>query len=108
MEVIVIDSVAWEQLKNDLSAMVHSAVKDAAKAAADLAHPINDWVSAHQAQALLGISSNHKLTKLRDSGEIAFTQHGRIYRYSKKSIHAFHERNMVNAFPIRARRASRL
>lgn len=67
----------------------------------------DDWLSPESAKKLLGIKSKSKLQQLRDNGEILFSQHGRIIKYSKKSILNFLNRNVVNIHltPIKKIRA---
>ncbi len=96
MEVIIFEKESWNKMMAELSVLVKSAAKDAAMEAIQVVDPVNDWVTAEQAQVLLGLKSKHKLVKLRDVGDISFTQHGRIYKYSKKSIHAFLLRHKVD------------
>jgi len=41
----------------------------------------------------LGFKGKSKMQQLRDSGELDFSQHGRIIKYSRKSVMDFLERN---------------
>ncbi len=107
MEVIIIEKESWNRLMADLSLMVKSAAKDAAMEAIEVIDPANDWITLEQAQKILGVKSRQKVVHLRDVGEIAFTQHGKIYRYSKKSIQEFLLRNKVSEEPARLNRRIR-
>jgi hypothetical protein len=55
-----------------------------------------EWLSTEDAKKLLGIKSKSKLQQLRDHGDILFSQHGRILKYSRKSILDFLKRNIIN------------
>lgn len=80
-------------------------IKESVKEALDeyfKEHPINtiaqqadeEWLSTEVAKKLLGIKSKSKLQKLRDAGEIVFSKHGRIIKYSRTSIEQFLRRNV--------------
>ena len=94
MEVIVIDSDAFEKLHRDLTQMVKRAIREAQEEALAKADPANDWLSTEEAKKLLGVRSKTKMQELRDTGAIQFTKHGRIIRYSKRSILAYLEGNI--------------
>lgn len=94
MEVIVIETDAFERLHRDLMQQVRQAVREAKEEALANADPANDWLSIAEAKELLGVRSKTKMQELRDSGEIQFTKHGRIIRYSKRSILAYLEGNI--------------
>lgn len=54
----------------------------------------NEWLETKQAKQLIGVKSKSKMQKLRDSGAIKFSQHGRIIMYEKKSLLDFLEKNV--------------
>lgn len=56
----------------------------------------DEWLSTTEAKKLLGVKSKSKMQKLRDNGEITFSQHGRIIKYSRKSIMGLLDRHVVN------------
>lgn len=51
-----------------------------------------EWVDKPEAKKLLGIKSDTTLYELRDSNEIRYTRHGRIFLYDRDSIAEFLEK----------------
>lgn len=94
MEIIVFEKEAYQQMHKDLIGMVKQAIREAKEEALANADPANDWLSTEDAKKLLGIRSKTKLQELRDIEAIRFTKHGRIIRYSKKSILEYLDRNV--------------
>ncbi|MGB3468145.1 MAG: helix-turn-helix domain-containing protein [Cyclobacteriaceae bacterium] len=94
MEVIVFEKESYYQMQKELVQLFKQAIKEAREEAQATLDPANDWLSTSQAKELLGIRSKTKLQELRDVGSITFTKHGRIIRYSKKSILDYLERNI--------------
>lgn len=86
MDVIVIDSEAYKMLLFEITKTVRDTVKE-------VAHPRSDWIGEKEAMVLLGVKSKTTLQNLRDSQEFKFSKHGRIIRYSRKSILEFLEHN---------------
>ena len=86
MDVIVINSDAYKMLVAEIRKTVRETVKE-------VAHPKSDWIGEKEAMDLLGVKSKTTLQNLRDSQEFKFSKHGRIIRYSNKSILEFLERN---------------
>nr|WP_262896721.1 helix-turn-helix domain-containing protein [Fulvivirga marina] len=70
------------------------ATRDAISETLSATDPVNDWVDPAEAMKLLNVKKN-KLIELRDLKEITSSLHGRKYKYSKRSIHAFLERNII-------------
>jgi hypothetical protein len=85
MDVIVIESLAYQQLLKELKDIVRETVSE-------VAHPKSDWIGEKEALNLLGVKSKTTLQNLRDSQEFKFSMHGRIIRYSNTSILEFLER----------------
>ncbi len=56
------------------------------------------WISAREAMRLLRISSKTTLQKLRDTGEIRFSQDQKRILYDRDSICAYLERKAKNTF----------
>jgi hypothetical protein len=54
------------------------------------------WLSGEEAKKLLGIKSKSKMQQMRNHGKIIFSQHGRIIKYSRKSLLEFLSRNVIN------------
>ena len=94
MEVIIFEKDTYYQMHRELIGMVKQAIKEAREEALANADPANDWLSTEEAKKLLGIKSKTKLQELRDIEAIRFTKHGRIIRYSKKSILEYLDRNV--------------
>lgn len=94
MDVIVFEKETYYQMHRELIGMVKQAIREAKEEALANADPANDWLSTEDAKKLLGIRSKTKLQELRDIEAIRFTKHGRIIRYSKKSILEYLDRNV--------------
>ena len=94
MEVIVFEKEAYYQMHRELMGMFRQALKEAKVAALLEADPASDWLSTEEAKKLLGVRSKTKMQELRDIEAIRFTKHGRIIRYSKKSILEYLDRNI--------------
>ena len=86
MDVIIIESEAYKMLLAEMKKTVRETVHE-------VAHPKSDWIGEKEAMLLLGIKSKTTLQNLRDAQEFKFSRHGRIIRYSHKSVLAFLERN---------------
>ena len=93
MEVIVIDSKAFEELKKEFKIIVKSALKEMLESLNGTG--VSDWIPEKEAQKLLHFRSKSSWQKMRDQGIIVFSQTGRKILYSRKSILAFLEKNKV-------------
>ena len=93
MEVIVLDSDAYQQLKLEIKGFVKQAILEvlAEKKSADN----SDWIPLGEAQKLLPFKSKTSWQKLRDTGTIMFTQFGRKIMYSQKSIIDYLNNNKI-------------
>lgn len=80
MNIIVFQDEAYQKLMLEFRKMLTEAITEFKQ---------DEWLSADEAKALLGIKSKSKLQQLRDAGEILFSQHGRIIKYSRQSINKF-------------------
>ncbi len=80
MKLIVFQDEAYQQLVLEFRKMLMDAIAEVKQ---------EEWLSPEDAKQLLGIKSKSKLQQLRDSGEILFSQHGRIIKYSRQSINRF-------------------
>ncbi len=98
MEVIVIETQAYYQLQQELLSRLAKEVKKAKAEALAAADPARDWLSIEEAKKLLGIKSKTRLQELRDTDAIRFTKHGRIIRYSKKSILDYLDRHVPPSY----------
>ncbi len=87
MDIIVIDSEAYRNMLSEMKKAVKEGFKESGK-------ETKEWLSTSEAKRLLGVRSKSKMQKLRDNGEIVFSQHGRIIRYSRKSILKFLNSNI--------------
>lgn len=95
MEVIVIESEAFEQLKLEIKQYVKQALKELLEEK-NLAEN-KEWITIEEAMKLLPYKSKTTWQKLRDSGTIEISQsHGsRTILYSKKSIQNYLNENRV-------------
>ncbi|PHQ85493.1 MAG: hypothetical protein COB65_02990 [Thalassobium sp.] len=85
MKIIVFEQEAYYKMLGEFKKLIK-----------DLAAPQpKEWLSPNEAKNLLGFRSKSKLQQLRDYGEIVFSQHGRVIRYSRSSIISFLEKNIV-------------
>ncbi|MBL0048967.1 MAG: helix-turn-helix domain-containing protein [Bacteroidetes bacterium] len=87
MELIVIDSEAFQQLKIDMKMMIKQAVTEAKFEL--LKKQEDDLVSWEEAKKILPYKSKSSWQEFRDSGKIKFEQIGRKIMYSKKSLIEF-------------------
>ncbi len=87
MELIVIDSEAFQQLKIDMKLMIKQAVTEAKFEL--LKKQEDDLVSWEEAKKILPYKSKSSWQEFRDSGKIKFEQIGRKIMYSKKSLIEF-------------------
>ena len=93
MEVIVLDSAAFEQLKKEIQHLVKQGIKEVV---ADLKlAESEDFIPLKEAQKILPYKSKTTWQEFRDKGIIEFTQMGRKILYSKKSIIAYIIKNKV-------------
>lgn len=95
MEVIVLESEAYQHLQKEMMQLVRTTIREAKEEAMANMDPANDWLSAVEAKELLGIKSKTKLQELRDCDEIRFSKAGKVIRYSKRSILEYLDRHIV-------------
>ena len=95
MEVIVINTEAYEKLKQELMVIVKKAIAEVLsdKKAVDN----SDWISWDEAKKLLPYKSKTSWQQFRDKGLIEFTksEKGRTIMYSKKSIINYLNNNKI-------------
>ena len=95
MEVIVINTEAYEKLKQELVVIVKKAIAEVLsdKKAVDN----SDWISWDEAKKLLPYKSKTSWQQFRDKGLIEFTKSdkGRTIMYSKKSIINYLNNNKI-------------
>jgi hypothetical protein len=96
MQIIVIESEAFDALKKEIKAYVKAGVADALneKRAAET----SDWIPELEAKKLLPFRSKTSWQKIRDEGIIEFSQFGRKILYSKKSILNYLNENKAAKF----------
>ena len=85
MKIIVFEEEAYYKMLEELKKVVEEATTPKPK----------EWLNTYEARELLGFNSKSNLQQLRDYGEIVFSQHGRIIRYSRSSIISFLEKNII-------------
>lgn len=95
MEVIVLDSAAFEQLKIELFGFVKKAITQVL--AENKGSPDSDWITLAEAKKLLPYKSKTSWQDLRDTGAIRFTnpKKGRNIMYSRKSIIDYLNKNEI-------------
>jgi predicted DNA-binding transcriptional regulator AlpA len=87
MQVICLEEEAFYEL-------VEEVVRRVLKKNIDNKQHGEKWISDKQAMGLLGIKSKTTLQKLRDSGQIRFSQpEKRIIRYDRNSIEQYLEKH---------------
>jgi len=85
MEVIIFEKEAYYKMLRKFASMVQEVGEDNRRD--------SEWLNPEQAKELLGFKGKSKMQQLRDNGELDFSQHGRIIKYSRKSVMDFLERN---------------
>jgi hypothetical protein len=95
MNVIVLDSEAFEQLKQDFKGYVKQALKEFMQE--KTLTESSDWITIAEAMKLLPYKSKTTWQNLRDTGTIEFSQspNSRNILYSKKSIINYINKNKV-------------
>lgn len=95
MEVIVIHSEAYEQLKLDLMKCVKESTEAVIKE--KLSASQTDWITIEEAMKLLPYKSKTTWQRLRDTGTISISQrpNSRVILYSKKSIMDYLKKNAI-------------
>lgn len=87
MEVILIDSIAYEKLKQELFEFLSKKMKESATALSET-NAANDWVGVKETMKMLNVGRT-KLQQMKNDGEIHFTQYRKKLQFSRKSINAF-------------------
>lgn len=96
MEVILIESKAFEKLKELIEARVESGVQRAIENLNK--KESNKWLTYSEAKKILPYSSKTKWQELRDNGRIVFSQFGRKILYDRDSLMAYLKKNEVGLF----------
>ena len=96
MEVIVIESKAFEQLKLEIKQYVKEALKELLEE--KNLDDNKEWITIEEAMKLLPYKSKTTWQKLRDSGtiEISHAPGSRNILYSKKSIQNYLNKDRMN------------
>ena len=95
MNVIVLDSEAFEQLKQEIKAYVKQALNEFMREKQFAG--TSEWITIEEAMKLLPYKSRTTWQKLRDNGIIEISQSpgSRTILYSKKSIEKYLDNNRV-------------
>lgn len=95
MEVIVIESEAFEQLKLEIKLYVKQALKELLEEK-NLAEN-KEWITIEEAMKLLPYKSKTTWQRLRDTGTISISQspNSRVILYSKTSIMNYLKKNAI-------------
>lgn len=96
MDVIVIDSVAYKLLKEELFQQFKKTLAEVKNEFLLKSNPENDWITIEEAKKIMPYKSKVKWKELRTSGKIKFTRFGRKIKYSKQSLMNFLNRNVVS------------
>jgi hypothetical protein len=93
MNVIVLDTEAYIQLKLELKKYVKEALIEvlAEKNSAQN----SDWIQLSEAKKLIPFKSKTSWQRLRDKGTIQFTQFGHMIMYSRTSILKYLDKNKI-------------
>ena len=95
MNVIVLDTEAYKQLKTELFGFVKKAITEvlAERKAAEN----SDWIPIEEAMKILPYKSKTSWQKFRDTGIVKFTKalKGRTIMYSRKSIMEYLNKNRI-------------
>lgn len=94
MEIIVIQSEAFNLLLTTMEDRINTAVQKALKEKNN--EDRSDWITFQEACKLLPFKSKTSWQKLRDQGSIEFSQFGRKIMYSKKSLIAYLSKNKID------------
>jgi len=96
MEVIVLNTEAYEQLKIELFGFVKKAIAEVLAEKKGVEN--SDWITIEDAKKLLPYKSKTSWQKFRDTGIIKFTKpkKGRNIMYSRKSIIEYLNNNNIN------------
>ena len=95
MEVITIETEAYQALKREQIKMFKNALKEFCEENFAGNREEEDWLLPEQAKKIIPYTSKAKWKELRVSGKIKFTRFGRKIKYSKKSLLAFLHKNMI-------------
>ena len=89
MELIVIESAAYNKLLEEQAKIIRKAVADAILDMQQNTSADQDWLTIEQARKLLPYRSKTRWQQLRDQKKVEFTKMGRKILYSRKSIQEF-------------------
>ena len=97
MNVIVLQSEAFEELKKEFKGYIKQALREYMQEKS--LHETSDWIPLAEAMKLLPYKSKTTWQKFRDNGTIVFSQvpNSRNILYSKKSILAYLNKNIVKS-----------
>ena len=93
MNVIVLDSEAFEELKAQIKGYVKQGLLEYLSEKHLAGN--TDWISQKEAQSLLPYRSKTSWQNFRDKGVIVFSQSGRKIMYSRASIMKYLNSNIV-------------
>lgn len=85
MEVILLDSAAYQRMLSENKDMIAKAVSEAIKECCPTKQE-KVWLTEKEAQELLPYRSKTKWQELRDRGLIIYSQFGRKILYQRESI----------------------
>ena len=96
MNVIVIDSEAFEALKSEMKKMVKDTISELLIAKRE--EEQCDWITFENAKKILPYKSKTSWQELRDKGEVEFFQDGRLILYSRKSLNEYIKKHIIKKY----------
>jgi hypothetical protein len=97
MNVIVIDSAAFEELKTSIEKHIEQGIQNGLKSILTPSRG-KEWITLAEARKLLPYRSKTKWQELRDKGEVVFSQFGRKIMYDKESLLLYLSKNKKDTF----------
>jgi len=91
-EIIMLNSEAYNQLKNELTGLLRYEVKRGVEEVLKSLKVGDDWMTAAEVRSLLGIGRT-KYFELKNADAFVFSQFGRKSKISRKSVEAFLKKN---------------
>lgn len=93
-EIILLDSQAYYQLRNDLIGAVREEVRSLGEKLLKTNGAADDWITPVEARRLLGVGKT-RYQELKNQGAFKCSQHGRKVKISMKSILTYLDRNVI-------------
>ena len=88
MEVIVIDSKAYNSLLNEMREIIKSEFQNLREDLINHGVRQSDWITPKEAREMLGVRMT-KYCRMKSEGAFVFSQFGKKVKVSRKSVEAF-------------------